>query len=115
MGGNELELRLGMSDAEIIIRLGLVAVLCGYLYFKHWQRTRQLIERLDERHWTGASFNASQISARVQRVRHDYLAELHPSSSCCRRSLVAVARRAVGHLAYFRDREPEQQTRLTTE
>ena len=49
MGGNELELRLGMSDAEIIIRLGLVAVLCGYLYFKHWQRTRQLIERLDER------------------------------------------------------------------
>jgi hypothetical protein len=93
-----------MSTTETIVRLGLAAVLAAFLYYKHWQRVRQRVEPPDPQEWNGKAFDASGIVPRIEKVRKNYLEEKHPPKSHFRRGLLAFARQAVSHLAFFQDR-----------
>src|SRR5437016_4007320 len=93
-----------MSMVEVIIRLGLAGVLAGYLFYRHWQRMRQSPEWAEPKDWDGKSFDASGIAPRIERVRKDYLREKHPPVSHFHHRLLAFARNAVSHLAFFQDR-----------
>ena len=95
---------LTMSTVETIIRLGVAAVLAGFLFYKHWQRTRQVAEPIDPKDWTAKGFDATGIAPRIERVRRGYLAEKHPTETHFHRRLVAFAREAVSHLAFFQKR-----------
>jgi hypothetical protein len=93
----------GIVLAEII-GLVLVAILSAYLYYRHWQRISHEIEPPAERDWIGKGFDPSGIAPKIQTVRKNYLAEKHRPETHFRRGLLAFARRAVSHLAFFEER-----------
>ena len=95
-----------------IIRLSIVAFLSAYLYIRLWRRART---PPPETHWTGHGIDITPVSERVQRARSDFASELQsrPHDTCQRRGLLVRARRAVGHLAYFR--RPNAQSSSHTE
>jgi len=101
--------RLGaMSDFEIIIGLGIVAVLASYLCIKRCQRAFGQPERRDPAVWTGKPIDVSKLKPTLEGVRFDYLAVRKPArGGFFHRSLLGLARRAVARLAYFQCREPE--------
>jgi hypothetical protein len=93
----------GLSWSELLA-LGLVAILLVFLCYRHWQRVRHEIEPPGAGNWTGKGFDPSGIKPRIESVRKDYLAESHPPEPHFRRGLLAFAREAVSHLAFFQDR-----------
>ena len=95
-----------MNSSGIILRLGAVVLLGGYLLLKHRQRVRIWTAR-DYPHWPGRSLDAAALHPRLERIRQNYLAELHssPHTASVRANLVARARRTLGSLQYFRDRD----------
>src|SRR5438034_6988756 len=93
-----------MSTVETIIGLGLAAVLAGFLFYKHWRRTRLEAAPTDPKDWTAKGFDTTGIASRIERVRRDYLAEKHPTESHFHRRLMAFAREAVSHLPFFEER-----------
>jgi len=93
-----------MSFEDTILGLASVAVLGGYLFYRQWQRVTQNAEPADSKDWDGKGFDASGIAPKIDQVRKDYLAHKHAPESHFRRGLVAFARKAVAHLAYFQDR-----------
>ena len=93
----------GMALAETI-GLVLVGFLSAYLYYRHWKRIRHEIESPGERDWIGKGFDPSGIAPKIEDVRKNYLAETHPPETHFRRGLLAFARQAVSHLAFFEDR-----------
>ena len=96
-----------MSLTEVIIRLAVVAVLVAFLCFKHWQRERERVGPSNPAEWTGKGLDVSPIKPTIDEVRRTY-ARPAAKGICFHRSLLALARRAVAHLAYFRQRQPEQ-------
>lgn len=98
-----------MSRLEVIARLSAVAILAVYLVFKHWQKLHRPAPR---EFWTGRPLDVTQLRPRIERLRHDYLAELGFShhTVCYRRALVIHARRALARVPYFRDRQAEPET-----
>lgn len=99
-----------MSVIEIIIRLVAVVVLAGFLYLKHRQRARCLSGEYDPAQWTGAAIDAGKLKPAVERVHQGYLKTGEPSHHGCHpKALLAMARRVVARLTYFRDREIRQE------
>jgi hypothetical protein len=96
-----------MSLTEVIIRLALVAVLVTFLFFKHWLRERERIGPSNPAEWTGKGIDVAPIRPTIDEVRRTY-ARPTAKGLCFHRSLLALARRAAAHLAYFQEREPEQ-------
>jgi hypothetical protein len=98
-----------MSGTEIILWLGLVALLGSYLCLKHRQRVRSHYERYESAEWTGKAIDVTELKPKVEEVRRNYLEARQPvKSPCFHRALIELARQAVARLAYFHDRVPEE-------
>ncbi len=94
-----------MQTADILI-LSTAMLLAVWLVIRVWRRTS--LRRASENQWTGHGIDVSAVAKRMERVRHNFAAELGPSSQISRRrGLLALARRAVARFAYFRDRNAE--------
>lgn len=91
-----------MAEYDFIL-LGVALMLLACLYWRSWLRDRR---ESSERPSTGHGIDLTGISDRVERVRHDYVIELHsrPHAAAQRKDLLAMTRRAVGRLTYFRGR-----------
>jgi len=99
-----------MSAFEIIIRLAAVAVLASYLHLKHRQRARCRPGACDPAEWTGKSIDVTKLKPAVEDLRRDYLAARQPTRGIFfHRNLFELARRRVARLAYFQDKESEEQ------
>ena len=99
-----------MSDAEVALRLAVVAVLAGYLYIKHRQRVRRREERYDPAEWTGKAIDVTDLIPRVNKVRQNHLAARQaPKGFYFHQALLDWARQTVARLAYFRDRKSAEQ------
>ena len=88
------------------IQLIVAALLALFLFVGHRQRVRR---RAASRQWTGRAFEVSAVAGRIQRLRQDYVTEAHshPGQSSRRRALLAMTRRVVGRLSYFRKTETQ--------
>src|SRR4051794_11084796 len=83
-----------------------VFVLGSFLYFSY---RRRVLGRAEPDHWSpwegGKAFDATDLKKTMRQVRSDHLAARpQPKATFFHRSLVSLARRAVVHLPYFRDR-----------
>ena len=99
-----------LSSAEIILKLVAVCLLASYLVFKHRQRLRNWSPTKDPAKWTGKTIDATKLIPAVDRVRNDYIAAQfqHPQSLWYRRSLLALAGRAIRQFSFFRERYREE-------
>lgn len=95
-----------MSLTEIIIRLVLVGFLVAYLCFRYWRRQSVSIPPSNDAEWTGKGIDVAPIKPTLEEVRRTY-ARPPTRGICFHRSLLALARRAVGHLAFFHERQSE--------
>jgi len=95
--------RLYVMSAYSIIMLSIAALLAVWLFMRHWRR---MLQRPPQGDCPAHGIDVAGIADRVQRVRGDFAAELHlrAHETWHRRGLLASARRAVGHLDYFRKR-----------
>ena len=100
-----------MTHAEIILRLAALTIFSSYLFFKHRQRLRRRPAPKDLSHLAGHALDAAQLQPRLQHLRDDYLAERDSSrhSARFRKGLVSNARRAIGCLAFFRNKKEEHE------
>lgn len=88
-----------MAEYDFIL-LAAAVILVTCLYWRSWQRDRS---EPSERLQPGHGIDITGISDRVERVRHDYVTELHSRPQAGRRKdLPAITRRAMGRLPYFR-------------
>lgn len=89
-----------------VVELILAALLMWYLVVR---QRRRLCNYFHERGWTGRAFDVTRVSRRVQRLRQDYLSEVqsHTQHTPRHGALLAMTRRAVGRLSYFRTETPE--------
>jgi len=89
--------------ALLMMAVGVAGGYAGLLYLRYRHRSRHY---LTEGQSLSHGIDVSGISGRVQRVRHDYVSELHsrPHAAGRRKDLLVVTRRAVGRLTYFRRR-----------
>jgi hypothetical protein len=99
-----------MSTFETLFGLTGVVVLSSYLYLKHRQRMRRESKRGKPAEWTGKPIDVIQLKPTLEKLRRDYLAARQPSIGVpFHRSLLGLARRTVVRLAYFQDRESNEQ------
>lgn len=101
-----------MRTSEIIVRLGILILLGGYLFFKHLQRLRSRARNTkDFSHLLGKTLDTAALQPRLQQIRNDYSAGLHPPPHAAnfRPNLVGCARKMLRNLPYFRDRKSEQE------
>ncbi|HWW02649.1 MAG TPA: hypothetical protein VNZ64_23320 [Candidatus Acidoferrum sp.] len=93
--------------------LGLVAVLIAYLCVSVGRRwvAQEAKRRAEESQPPGTGFDASTIAPQIQRVRQDYLAgaQTRPHQTFYRAGLLALARRMVAGLPYFRHAHHDQE------
>jgi len=86
--------------------LSVVAVLIAYLSFSVMRRwlKEEAIRRAAEVKPPGTAFDASQIAPQIQCVRQTHLAivQSRPQSTAYHAGLIAIARRMVASLPYFR-------------
>jgi hypothetical protein len=94
---------------QVVLELGVLALLVGYLYknfcLRHrdeWQRHREEMARWQAfvEKWRPSTLDTSSISPRLEQLRHDYLAapQFRPHHS----RLIASVREAILRLPYFR-------------
>ena len=76
-----------------------------------WYRRMNHFQK--ERRWEGSGFDASRVASRLERLRDDYIAELHSQKSYrfFHLTLLAAARRAVGRLSFFTTSRPHEVSR----
>ncbi len=91
--------------------LSVVVVLIAYLSVsvtRRWLK-EEANRRAAEAKLPGTAFDASSIAPRIQRVRQTHLAivQSRPRSTAYRTSLIAMARRMVASLPYFRHANDE--------
>jgi hypothetical protein len=83
-----------------------VFLLGSFLYFSY---RRRLLGRAEQDSWTprkgGKAFDAAKLNKTMKKVRSDHLAaRVRPKLTPFHRGLISLARSAVTHLPYFRDR-----------
>ena len=101
-----------MSDLELSVGFAAIAVLTGFLYFKHRQRLLSHSEHHNPVEWTGRGIDTSEIKQTVEAVRRDYEAARPKAKGVFfHRTLLGFARRAVARLAYFHERDRAQEHR----
>jgi hypothetical protein len=103
-----------LSVVPVLITYLCVSVGLRWLAEKRRQRLEERRQRFFWSQWQGKGFDVSVIAPKIQRVRQDPIAasKSRPHHIFYRRGLIAVARRMVTHLAYFRCEraaEPEAQ------
>ena len=95
--------------------LSVVALLIAYLCFSVGRRwvTEEARRRSAETRVRGTAFDASTIAPQLERVRQDHLAVVHaqPHQTPFHLELIAVARRMVANLRYFRHARQEHEVR----
>lgn len=96
-----------MSLTEVIIRLLVVALLVAYLCYRRWQREREQLPPSKTGDWVGKGIDVTSIKPALEDVRRTH-ARPRLKGVYFHRGLLALARRAVGHFAYFQEREPER-------
>jgi len=102
-----------MSGTDIILWLGLLALVGVYICIKHRQTLHSKPQPCDPAEWTGKAIDITPLRPKVEEVRRDYLAAHPPAQGVCfRRALIELARQAVARLAYFHDRVPEDHTQM---
>src|SRR3954471_18700614 len=97
-----------MDRTELMIYYAtlLTVLICLLL----WLRDRMLsrLAPKNPHYWSGHAFDVRSLQPRIKNVRENPVANLHPKESASvRRDRVSCARRALAHLAYFRDRGVE--------
>jgi hypothetical protein len=95
-----------MSVTEDIIQLmlaALLAVLGSYLILKHWQREIRRVGPTNPGEWSGKGIDVTPIKPTLEQVRRNY-PQPQRRGVCFHRSLLALARRTVAHLGYFKER-----------
>jgi hypothetical protein len=98
-----------MPWLRLIIELTALTLGACYLYFKHRQRIRNWAPRDDPEKWPGRGIEASELKARVEQVRRDYVSARQATRGVCfHRYLLGFARWVVMQLGYFRHRNPEE-------
>jgi hypothetical protein len=93
-----------MADYDLILLSMAVALAGGYagvLYVRYRHRARDYPA---ERQWPGHGIDATGISERVHRVRHDYVEALplRPHQTGRRARILGLTRLIVGGSSYFR-------------
>jgi hypothetical protein len=103
---------IAMSFVEMILRLIAVVLLVplvGYLFSRHHQRVSARLARTrGESQLEGTAMDVTVLRSRLGRVRADYTAHARPHNAGYRACLLALARQALGRLAYFHY-QPEEQ------
>lgn len=99
-----------LSAVGIILKLAAVCLLASYLVFKHRQRLRIWSPTEDPAKWTGKTIDATKLIPAVDRVHNDYIAAQfqRPQSLAYRRTLLALAGRAIRRLPFFGERYGEE-------
>ena len=94
-----------MSDNEVILRLSTVALLVGFLIYKHWERARKraAFRRQFQFHGEVSTIDVAPLRPRLEAVRRDYskAAHAHARNFDAREGRVTAARRKLGQLAFF--------------
>lgn len=88
---------------EPAIGMPVVILLLVYLFIKHCRR----ITRPESSFWesSGTSADLTNLNAKMENVRRDYLAATRPTRDAgFRRALLGVTRKIVARLDYFRDK-----------
>ena len=109
-----------MSDLEMILRfLGALLIAgasVGYgIAYRNWFRLDYddtPLERVPETEQIPATpIDITPLKPRLERMREDYVAELHPLASTMesRKDRVAHTRQSLGQLAFFRERVVERE------
>jgi hypothetical protein len=98
-----------LSAAGIVLKLVAIGLLAGYLVFTRRERLRKRTPIEDAAKWTGKPIDATKPRPAVERVRSDYIAAQARVSQSLpyRRSLLAMAGRAIRRLPFFRERQCE--------
>jgi hypothetical protein len=81
------------------------------------ERLRRFAE-VQERHWDSSPIDVTPVAQRLERVRADYVAAIHPLDKASRsfhEQFLDAARQAVSNLSYFRRRrrKPDESARRT--
>ncbi len=102
-----------MSVFENIVGLAAVAVLLSYLGLKHRQREHSRSGRDEPAEGTGKGMDVTPLKPAIEGVRRDYLAGRHATRRMFfRRSLIRLARRTIGRMAYFHARESQEHEQI---
>lgn len=94
-----------------IFWLSIVALLSAYLYWKDRQRYKKKLSFV-ENDRVGHGIDVFDLRNRLQKVRSNFPESLPavPGATSNRKSLLASARRVIGHLSYFQKRETPSQS-----
>ena len=95
-----------MGEYDLILQ-GVAVGLAVYLNWRCWPRAS---DDSPGKRQHGHGINVTGISDRVHRVRSDYVAEMQsrPRGVCRGAGLLALSRRTVGRLPYFRTRAAQK-------
>ena len=92
----------------------VLAILVAYLFARARLRssTEEVRQRALDREFPASAFDVLAIAPRIRRVRDDYIAAAHCRAyhSFHRAQLLAVARRQITSLPYFRHERHEYET-----
>jgi hypothetical protein len=97
-----------MDRTELIINCAaiLTAVICLLLWLRDKMLSR--LAPKDPCYWSGKAFKTEHLRRRIEEVRENPAANLHPNASLSvRRDRISCARRVLKHLAYFRGRDED--------
>ncbi|MCX6905860.1 MAG: hypothetical protein NTW03_20735, partial [Verrucomicrobia bacterium] len=81
----------------------------SYLHIKQRQRARSWPGACDPAEGTGKSIDVTKLNPTLEDLRRDYLAARQPTRGIFfHRNLFELTRRRVARLAYFQDKESEE-------
>jgi hypothetical protein len=94
-----------MDRTELIIHYATILSLVICLLLWLLNKVMGRLAPRNPRYWSGHAFDVKSLEPRIKNVRENFVANLHQKGSAsARRDRVSCARRAPGHLAYFRER-----------
>jgi hypothetical protein len=96
-----------------LLEFAALFILGSFLYHRY---RRRVLARAEPNRWSswegGKAMDVTDLNKAMKRVRSDHLAARPlPKSTCFRRSLIVLARRAVACLPYFHARDAAHEHR----
>ena len=91
----------GVIEPELLVFAIVFSLGLLLLMVLKWRNLRR---KMDGFQVTGHGIETKSLENRIEQVRTNYLAQAHPSAKEIwhRRAMVALARRALGRLSFFR-------------